>query len=231
MAGAMIDITRGWKHLEPDADQLVSNITAQMDVFPLCCSTGVLKNVTAHALGPGDSVYFDKLDSTKTPTKEQIKACTYLHELVRLVQRNRRMVFPIQVARWNAMSLMLQKVETGKDDSDVGGYNNFKAAQITFFDRLNEDKRNKKFKFSVYNTTYSCDQLMEWLGKTRDKYGTVYVSPAVPGAHGARVRGCVFTPNHKAFKAYHDERFPLVKAHVLALKKIIDAAPKSKYTF
>jgi len=232
MKGLLVDITKGWKGLG-DTENLIKVIMGDMEVFPLCCSTGVLKNLRCQRLKESrDKLYFDKLENNmEVPTAEQIKDATYLHQLIRLVKSNPRFIFPLEVAEWYAMSIMLQKVETGKDDSNVGGYNNFKAAQITFFDRATEDKTNPKFNFAnSYCTVYSCDHLMDFLETTGNKFGTVQISPAVPGAHKAKVRGCIFTPRIQPMKEYHDERFNKVKEHIETTTKILKNISATKGT-
>ena len=231
-AGLLVDITKGWDYLDKHPDTFVKVIQGDMEVFPLCCSTGVVTNLRCQALREQDKAYFDKLENNMgSPTPEQVKPLKYLHELIRLTRQNPRYIWPVEAVQWYAMSMILQKIETGKDDSTVSGYNNYKAAQITFFDRLTEDKTNPKFNFAnSYCTTYSCDHLMEWLQTQNGVFGEVYVSPPVPGAHGAKVRGCVFTPLLEPIKAYHDEHFDRVKAHILSTTKILKGIKQTEGT-
>ena len=231
MKGLLVDITKGWAPLKDQG--YIKNITGDMEVFPLCCSTGVVKNLRCiQVTRSNDKLLFDKLeDNIEYPTREQITAAKYLHLLIRLIKGKARFIFPQEVAQWYAMSLMLQKVETGKDDSTVGGYNNFKAAQITFFDRITADKTNKAFRFAnSYCTVYSCDHLMTFLDESDHKYGVVQVSPAVPGAHKAKARGCIFTPDLKAMKEYHDERYDKVRDHIVTTIKVLKRSTGTKAT-
>jgi len=227
----LVDITKGWKGL--GEQKLVRGIQGDMEVFPLCCSTGVVKNLRCTKLSEKrDKLYFDKLENNMgVPDHAKMKAAKYLHEMIRLITANPRYVWPVEAAQWYAMSLILQKVETGRDDSHVGGYNNFKAAQVTFFDRLTSDKANKAFRFAnSYCTTYSCDHLMEWLATQDGYFGEVYVSPAVPGAHKAKVRGCIFTPKLKTMKEYHNTYFDVVKKHIEYTTEVLNKSIKTKNT-
>jgi hypothetical protein len=225
MARAMVDISRGYAPLK--GRDLIRGIDGQMEVFPLCCSTGVLKDIRCRKVSDTyDAPTFDNMSSSINLDITSFEGCRFLHEYIRKVSGDRRFVFPEKVARWYAMSLMYQKMKTGKDDSRVGGYNNYKAAQIEFFDRLNEDKSNPAFAFAnSYCEVFSCDQLAEWLMEQGGKYGDVLVSPAVPGAHKARVRGCIFTPDVKALKEYHDKRLPIVRDHILRCIQVIKSMP------
>jgi hypothetical protein len=83
-----------------------------------------------------------------------------------------------------------------------------------FFDRLNEDK-SAGFRYT-YNEVYALDHLVEFLEDSGEEYGDVLISPALPGGHGARVRGCMFTPNVAALEAYHAKYLEEVREHILA---------------
>jgi hypothetical protein len=203
-------------------ERIVKNIQANMTFFPLCCSTGVLKGVGATEVTIHDKGYFDNPVPLAGVTEEKIRACRYIHEVISACRTvSAPIFFPVEVTRWNALSKILIKTVEGKDDGPSGGYNNYKAAQITMCDRLVADKRNPKFKFNTYNVVFSIDHLMDWLleqyleDNESKNIGEVYVSPAMPGGHGARVRAAIYTPDVDWLQAYHDERLQRVKDHVL----------------
>jgi len=211
----LIDVTKGYDALDPD--DTIRNISGEMTFFPLCCSTGVLKNLQASKLVSAYKSHIDEMSpiSTSDETLGTIKSADSIRDLIRLLPGGTTPIyFPTKVARWYAMSLIRIKVDSGRDDGPSGGYNNYKAAQVTFFDRLLEDKANPEFKFS-YNTVYSNDHLMQWLSEQDGKYGEFYASPAVPGGHGARVRGCIFTPDLDAMRKYENDRIEQLRAHIL----------------
>jgi len=211
----LIDVTKGYDSL--DVEDTIRTITGEMTFFPLCCSTGVLKNLQAYKLSIGYKSHIDEMSPIRTTEEimNRLQKANSIRDLIRALPTGTTPIyFPKKVARWYAMSLIRIKVDTGMDDGPSGGYNNYKAAQVTFFDRLLEDKDNPKFKFS-YNTVYSNDHLIQWLSEQDGKYGEFYASPAVPGGHGARVRGCIFTPNVAAMQEYEEERIELLRAHIL----------------
>lgn len=198
--------------------EIVSKINGQMTFFPLCCSTGIIKNLTASQITNHDRLAFEANNKITGVEVQKITDAKYIHEIVRAANgASRPIFFPLAVARWNALSLILAKTIEGKDDGPAGGYNNYKAAQITMCDRIIADKRNPKFKFASYNIVFSVDQLMDYLEGS--PLGEFYASPAVPGGHGARVRAGIFTPDHKALQEYHDERIERVREHVLLYLK------------
>ena len=136
------------------------------------------------------------------------------------------MLLPADAGAWYALSLILTKVTTGTDDGNVGGYSNYKAAQVTMFDRINEDKRNGK-RFNSYNTTWSVDQMVDFL-VDHPELGVTLASEPRDGAHGARVRGCIFTPDIPALKEFHDARLAELKDHILyMMNEYKGEAPKA----
>lgn len=232
MNSTMIDFDKGWDAIKDQKDTLIATIRGDMTYFPLCCSTGILKNVTAQRpTDAQENVFKGKLDYTyPLPEEKNIKEAKAIYELIRLVQSNPYFLFPDEVGRWYCMSLILRKTETGKDDSGNGAYGNYKCAQVTMFDRLLEDKDPKKgFNFH-YNMIFSVDQFQEWLASTGDEFGEVYLSPAVPGAHKARVRGCVFTPKLSALQNYEKERLETLRQHILANYEFLKAKQSTKNT-
>jgi hypothetical protein len=183
-----------------------------MTFFKLCCSTGVLNNLQAYPYAETTAIV-----CYSPATEAQIKAYTKVWKLLR--EQSSGFIIPIQWAEDLALSLIHEKCTSGKDDGPSGGYNNYKAAQVTWFDRLNADKRNGK-RFNNYNLLYSCDHLTEKLASVdKRKFGQVLVSKAVEGAHGARVRGCVYTPNTGYLGEYLDERLAAIKKEMLAQLK------------
>lgn len=211
----LIPLDDGPEALLKEPTAFIRSIGATMTHFPLCCSTGVLNNMTAEAF----TKYYSMHITQKTPIRDinldSIRKATTIHDLLKPL-RSSAMFFPREVAEWNAMSLILAKSTTGRDDQGTGGYRNYKAAQIIMCDRICEDKRNPKFNFNSYNIVYSIDQFMDWLEAQEGKYGEVLISTAKPGGHGARVRACIFTPDIPAVQKYHDERLETLRAHILA---------------
>jgi len=218
----LVDLSQPFDDLL-EAGNTVHHISGRMRYFPLCCSTGVLEDVQSRPIKksgelrllnpPHPGSILDNLQLT-------IKKLNSIHEIIRKLNSSgvSGMVYPIEFTRYYAMSLIAAKAVTGFDDSPDDGYSGFKASQITFFDRIHEDKDPAKgFKFT-YNMTYSCDHLMEWLSDPAQSYlgETILSTPAV-GAHGARVRGCIFTPDKDAVQKYHDDRLEMVRSHVLAV--------------
>lgn len=200
-----------------DKEHIVYNIRATMGVFPLCCSTGVLKNLGASNPTENQRASFEANEKITGVGVAVVKKAKYIHEIIRECEgASRPVLFPIEMARWNALSLILLKTIVGTDDEGPGGYRNYKAAQITMCDRVCADKRNKKFAFGGYNIIFSTDQLMDWLDDTANPpLGEFYASPAVPGGHGARVRAGIYTPHHQDLTRWHDQRIERVRDHVL----------------
>lgn len=228
----MIDFSKGWDDIKDRMDSLITSLHGEMSYFPLCCSTGVMKNVLAYR--PAEhtqmSVYTGASKYTgDLPTKELIETTKTIWALLRLVQNHIYFIFPEEVGVWYCMSLILAKVSSGRDDHHSDGYSGYKASAITMFDRLLEDKQNKDFKFS-YNTVFSIDHFQEWLAQFGSEYGDVYVSPAVPGAHKARVRGCIFTPNLTALQNYEKERIELLRTHMLMNYDFLESRAASTTT-
>lgn len=199
-----------------DADSFVYCIRGQMTFFPLCCSTGIIKNLTANAPKECHRAAFTRGEQITGVSTKQVEGADYVHQIVRACEASSRpLFFPHEVAVWNALSLILIKTRVGTDDGPDGGYNNFKAAQITMCDRIIADKRSEKFKYSSYNIVFSVDQLMSWLENKGHAFGEFYASPPVPGGHGARVRAGIFTADAPALSAYLADKVELVRAHVL----------------
>jgi hypothetical protein len=210
------EIEKGFNALLKNKENIVCQIQGAMTYFPLCCSTGVLKNLQATYPSETHAPAFNKGEAITGVNVGTVKAAKYIHQIVRAcATASRPIFFPIEVARWNAMSLILIKAKEGKDDSGDHAYGNYKCAQVTMCDRIVADKRNKKFRFGGYNIVFSVDQFMDFLDAEGEKYGEFYSSPPVPGGHGARVRAGIFTPNHDALQKYNDERIERVREHVL----------------
>lgn len=222
----LVDYTKGWEYIDSIKGELITNPVANMTHFPLCCSTGIIKNVAGHAVTKTSRPGIDAPAPFAKSLAKEVKAADYIHHAVRAANNHgMRLLYPYEVGAWMCMSLMYVKAVEGADDGGSPGYSKFKAAQILMCDRINEDKRNKEFKFSCYNTTWSVDQLMDFLDGTDGKYGEVLVSDPQPGGHGAKVRACIFTPDHDAMKEYHDKRLKQIKSHILG---VIDWAKGSK---
>lgn len=203
-------------------------VQGDMTYFPLCCSTGILQNFSTRQYKPSDWKTTHKDPLALSPDAlAKVQESKYIDNIIRAATRSSSMVAPMYFARWYAMSLIYRKVVHGHDKHGKGAYSGYKAAQISMFDRLLEDKDPAKgFKYS-YNMVYAVSHLMEWLKENGDKYGEVLVSKPVPGAHGARVYGCIFTPDPALIKKYHDERLEVVRGHYLALHEAFKKkAPK-----
>lgn len=230
----LIDYTKGWEGIT-NPENYITKIQGMMSYFPMCCSAGVLKNVTAASCT--ESSHKHLLNKTTTipnhtlPSNKQITDAKSIWELIRMVSSNINFLFPREVGHWYCLSLILKKTATGKDDSGDTAYGNYKCSQVTMFDRLLEDKDPKKgFRFQ-YNQIFSVDHFQEWLAAQEHRYGEFYLSPAVQGAHGARVRGGVLTPNLDALQAFEDEHLPIVRDHMLETIKFLStiiAEPTSK---
>jgi hypothetical protein len=206
----------GFDAIMANKDKICSNIQGTMSFFPMCCSTGILKNLTANEPKEHSRAGFEANLAITSPDIDKIKAAEYIHEIIRECNKSSRPIFfPREVAAWNALSLVLIKSAKGDDDGPAGGYNNYRAAQIIMCDRVTEDKRDKRFRFGSYNIVFSCDQFMDFLEENKAWVGEVYNSPARPGGHGARVRACTVTPEVDALHEYLDARIDLVRNHVL----------------
>jgi len=198
------------------AEGAIYGITGDMTFFPLCCSTGVPKSVGATKF----ATYCKSLPARNDFTAhfmDTIASAEYIYQIRRAAPRS--VIMPYEVAIWDTMSMIAAKCVAGYDDGPSGGYNGFKASSIAMFDRLNADKDNPEFKYS-YNTVYSVDHFIEWLEAQDGKYGEVLVSSAEPGGHGARVRGCIFTPDKDAVQQFNDDRIESVREHCLAVRDL-----------
>jgi hypothetical protein len=195
--------------------QIVRSIMGEMTFFPLCCSTGVLKNLQAMPYTSSHPPVCSMKDTEEL--RATIENAQTVHDLIRMVQKQSgRFILPIEWTQLYALSLIYAKCTNGRDDGPSGGYNNYKAAQVTWFDRMNSDKRSGK-RFNGYNITYSCDHLTMFLRKQlQSKWGQILVSKGVIGAHGARVRGCVYTPNTDYLGKLLNEELPKIKREMLA---------------
>lgn len=212
----LIDVSKGPKHII--ANKGVVNLYANMGNIPNCCSTGLLSGVGGKFFTNADK--YSVTNPLKTPTMNQttINKCKYVHQVIRKLGRTAQWVWPQEASVWLSLSLIYLKCSVGSDDNSVtpGGYSGYKAAQVAFFDRTQEDKDpKKKFKFT-YNMVCSCDHAMEWL-LAHPEMGELYVSPATPGGHGANVRACIFTPDLKVMKEWHDATLKLVKEHAIGM--------------
>ena len=203
----------------PDkSEEYMISVQGEMSYFPLCCSTGILKSFTTRQFDPKQyknthkaPLWFDE------GQLERIKSAKYIDDIIRTANRVSSMIAPMYFARWYAMSLIYRKTVHGHDKHGPGAYSGYKAAQIAMFDRLLEDKDPAKgFKFS-YNMVYAISHLMEWLKEEGQEYGEAVVSTPVPGAHGARVYGCIYTADPAKIQKYHDDRLEVVRGHYLAL--------------
>lgn len=214
---ALIDVTNGSQGLSED-ETYAAVIRGEMTYFPLCCSTGILQNFTTEAYKPKQhSGYIDSPTPLTSTKRTKVEKALYLDDIIEAIGSNQSFISPLYFARWYAMAKIWRKHAFGHDKHGPGAYSGFKCAQVTMFDRLLEDKDpSKGFRFT-YNQTYAICHLMEWLREHGNEYGEVYISPAVPGAHGARVYGCIFTGDVDALKKYHDERIEVVREHYLAL--------------
>jgi hypothetical protein len=146
-----------------------------MTFFPLCCSTGVLKNLQAMPYTSSHPPVCSMKDTEEL--RATIENAQTVHDLIRMVQKQSgRFILPIE---WT-------------------------------------DKRSGK-RFNGYNITYSCDHLTMFLRKQlQSKWGQILVSKGVIGAHGARVRGCVYTPNTDYLGKLLNEELPKIKREMLA---------------
>lgn len=210
----MIDFSKVLKERET----LINQVNGIMTVFPLCCSTGVLKGVNAGR--PDESVarVFSGTVEYAYPLVElkSLENARTMASLMRAVKGNPYFVFPQEVGTWFMMGLIHDKIIHGTDEGASPGYNGYKASSIAMFDRFLEDKDpSKGFKFQ-YNMIFSIDHFQQWLSEQNGVYGEVYVSPPAEGAHGARVRGSIFTPDKDAMIAYEKERFSTLKDHIMA---------------
>ena len=218
MSKLLPQIEEGWDAIMRDKDQIVCAISGEMTFFPLCCSTGIIKGLTAQAPQVSYAPAFNKGEAITGVDVQNIKDAKYIHQIVRACSiASRPVFFPLEVALWNALSLILLKTVEGTDDGPSGGYNNYKAAQIVMCDRVLDDKRDPKFNFSHYNIVFSVDQLMTWLDNEGAELGEFYSSPPRPGGHGARVRSGIFTPNAAALEQYLGQYIDKVRSHALSV--------------
>lgn len=228
----MPEYEAGFDAIMENAENIVCRITGDMTFFPLCCSTGVIKSVTAKHPTANERLAFERNEAITGAEINKVKEAKYIFQITRAIDcASRPIFFPLKVARWNALSLILAKCVEGLDDGPSGGYNNYKAAQIVMCDRLVADKRNPKFNFSHYNVVFSVDQLMDWLEEHNGSLGDMQVSPPRPGGHGARVRAGIFTPNLDALQKAHDKHIESVREHVMACltdKTVKEAAAVDK---
>ena len=198
----------------------LSKVTAAMKYFPLCCSTGLLNNIQGTQY-PSTVVpsKIDMREGSLTDLRHMMGQQEYLYQVMDLVRHRVATNLPIPkiAGYWYVLSKIHAKCVHGYDDC-VGqdGYSKYKAACVTWMDRLNEDKRSGK-RFNSYNTTLSCDHITAWLEKYGRYWGHIAVSPAVEGAHGARVRGAIFTPDIAKLGTYMESRHAKVIDHYLAL--------------
>jgi hypothetical protein len=195
------------------AGEIVSRINGTMAYFPLCCSTGVLKGLTAQ---PATSPFKPNI----AMSADDIKAAKSIHQLIRQLQKdNNTYIAPVEWAAWYALSLIHLKMTKGTDDEAQDGYSNYKTGQIVWADRINAEKRTGA-RFNSYNTTFACDSLTEWLEKQdKRKFGQVLASKPSMGAHGARVRACIYTPNVKFLGEWLKKRLAEVKEELLRQKE------------
>jgi hypothetical protein len=198
-------------------DELVHRVTAELTHFPLCCSTGVLKNLTAQNL----SSFYKENWKSKEYRSVEWEPDVWLCETFRTIWEDSMLPFKFKVMtkemlRDYAISLMWRKTVTGTDDGGTPGYARYKAAQHVLFDRANDDK-DKGFNFS-YNMVYSCDHLMDDLGDMPE-LGEILISTPTVGAHGAKVRGAIWTPNHAAMEKYEQAAKEKYYAHWKAVAK------------
>lgn len=211
-------------------EDIVYNITGQMTVFPLCCSTGILRSLGAQPLNENMKPTFESKEAItcNSGVLESVEKAKTIHEIIKNADKySRRIFYPVEVANWYALSLILLKATKGTDTGNVGGYSNYKAANITIADRLNEDKRNGK-RFNSYNITYSCDHFMEYMDTLEDDLGEWFSSLPQDGAHGARTRLGVFTPNVPALQKFHDARLRQVRDHVLGTYELYSKGAEAK---
>jgi len=202
------------------AEGAIRSITGDMTFFPLCCSTGVPKCIGATRV----TTYCKSLPAPNDFTAHfisELDSAQYIYQLRRAGPSS--VIVPYEFAIWDTMSMIAAKCVEGHDDGPSGGYNGFKASSIAMFDRLNADKDNPEFKYS-YNQVYSVDHFIEWLEAQGGKYGEVLVSSAEPGGHGARVRGCIFTPDKDAVQQFNDDRIESVRQHYRTIRDMATKA-------
>lgn len=220
-----IDLSKRAEDIVKDHPDALYSIGGYMYYFPQCCSTGTLQNLTASYLSKTPQSFNNPSPSLNTRVNRN--GYKYVFQLIREASRRPRYIFPYHFARHYAMSLVYAKVAEGIDDAERDGYGKYRAAQIVMFDRLLEDKDPAKgFKFQ-YNMVYSIDQFQNWLSQQRGKYGEVLLSIPMPGGHGARVRGCIFTPSIGSLEKYEQEAYEEVQEHFAECEKYIEekAAP------
>ena len=201
-------------------DTALRSVTAAMKYFPLCCSTGLLNNVQGTPYtGEYNPSKIDMRDGSLSDLRKTMGQQQYLYQVMDLVRNRVSTILPVPeiAGYWYVLSKIHAKCVDGYDDC-VGqdGYSKYKAACVTWMDRLNEDKRSGK-RFNSYNTTLSCDHMTSWLEKYGRHWGHLAVSPAVEGAHGARVRGAIFTPDVEKLTKYMDTRRDQLIEHYFAL--------------
>jgi len=219
MSKMQVDLTLPFDTLMEDADNIITSAHGEMDYFPLCCSTGVLKDVSAMLLKKHNQPQLEKAPNINSvEIRRKVVEAKYIHLIINAVRgMGAAAPMPRKYAHWHCMSLMHAKCHEGLDNRVSDGYSGFKASQIVMFDRTLEDKDPKKgFKFS-YNMVYGTDHTMRWLMERGHELGEILVSTPQPGAHGAEVYGCIFTPDKSALKKYHDDRIQEVKDHFLAV--------------
>lgn len=209
----LVDITKGWNHLHKHKDKIIQSYTAEMTHFPLCCSTGVLNNVTATTLSSHSSATWGPDAPPPTTNNIYIPKDADLVQMLRQTATNRYYLWPVETAGWLCMGLIYRKCRDGLDDGGDCGYSGYKAAQIIIADRLNEDKRSGS-NFNNYNMTFSCDNLMDYMEEL--DLGEVLVSTPREGAHQSRVRAAIFTPDMDLLKVFFEEKTQLVREHILA---------------
>jgi len=222
-----IDFNAGWNSMLESAGRMITDVEAQMHYLHRCCSVGVLHAVRASEIDAHPyiiDVYNKKLPMTfNIPTLEEIKKCKTIHELMRLLKTSPVSVIPEIFAHYYILSCIWKKTKTGADDSNDHTYGNYKCSQVLLFDRLTEDKDPKKgFRFT-YNETYAVDNFVTWLQTQNNKYGEFYVTPALPGAHKARVRGGILSPDLAVLDAFEDENFPIVQEYMIAQNNFLTA--------
>ena len=68
---------------------VIHSITGQMTVFPLCCSTGVVKGLGATALNESAKQYVEGSEPF-TYNKADVQSSTAIHMLLRYLSQSRR---------------------------------------------------------------------------------------------------------------------------------------------
>jgi len=208
------ELEGGEKALKAAKDDILYRITSHMEHMPMCCSVGLLNNMGANQYSDHTwTVMCTKSDSLDL---DRIKGAKDIHSLIdRVNSMGKTVVFPKKVAVWAALSKILAKAKYGTDANGKGAYSGYKAAQIVLCDRINEDKRNKAFKFSTYDIVFSVDDLINWLDKEGRDLCEVLVSEAVPGGHGARVRSCIVRPYQNKLEDYLAPHLTELKEYLL----------------